>query len=129
VNIVRYDRATNRVFIRCSGYWTLSEAEEYREKVRAVCWAAELSGQSISILSNLTDYVPQGAEIRMVNMQSVALFQKAPIAKFALIVPSALTRSHLRRQITRLNCEFFEEREQAIEWLGWTERMPIDCPA
>jgi hypothetical protein len=129
VNIIRYDRATDRVFIRCSGYWTLTEAEEFREKIRAVCWAAEMSGRSMSILWNMIDYVPQGAEIRMVNMQTFALLGGAAIDRFALVVPSALARSQMRRQISRLDCQFFTEREPAIQWLGWTERMPIDCPA
>ncbi len=129
LNIVRYDRATDRVLIRVSGFWTLTEAEEFREKIRVVCWAAEMSGRSISIMSNMIGYVPQGAEIRMINMQTVALFAAAPIGKFALIIPSALTRAHISRQIGRLRCRLFADRTTALEWLGWTERLPLDCPA
>ena len=58
-----------------------------------------------------------------------ALLGGAAIDRFALVVPSALARSQMRRQISRLDCQFFTEREPAIQWLGWTERMPIDCPA
>ena len=58
-----------------------------------------------------------------------ALLGGAAIDRFALVVPSAVARSQMRRQISRLDCQFFTEREPAIQWLGWTERMPIDCPA
>lgn len=129
MHIVHYDPANGRIFARASGFWEVQDARIFREDVRAACEAAEMAGQRISFLSDLMGYPPQAAEVRRINLETVAILAAAPIDRHALVVPSALTRAQVRRLMAAVEGRFFVDIAAALTWLGWGEFPREPSPA
>jgi hypothetical protein len=121
VHSVHFDRRRMRLHFEGTGFWDLAEAMTFYTEVTVACREARKEARPLSILADLSDYLPQGGPVSDTHERTVAEIRQAPLDRYALVAPSALNRMRIRRMLVGIPHQIFTLRGDAAAWLGWTD--------
>lgn len=122
---VALDKIRNRVEISASGQWRMHDADDFHHRMVGVRqWCARNRSVSVSILSDLDGLILHTADIAERVARTVEEMRFLPTTRYALVVPSVLTRMQCRRLLRGIEHSYFETRGEAIAWLGWDALAP-----
>lgn len=119
---INFDVGKRRLHLRYSGYWTVAEAKSVHRKFAQVLDKASKAG-SFTLLDDLTEFAVQSPEVVDANQDFVTLLERAPVIRNAMVVPSALVRRQVKRQLAFDDQKFmlFEDYASADHWLAEVE--------
>jgi hypothetical protein len=129
MHAVHHDRRMSRLFLDAVGFWDVAEAMAFYTEVTIACRDAARAGTPLTLLSDITDYLPQGGPVSDVHARTAAEFARAPIARYVLVADKALNRMRARRLLEAVPFEIASTRAEAAAMLGWSEdylrRLPV----
>ncbi|MDB5578548.1 MAG: hypothetical protein JWR80_3724 [Bradyrhizobium sp.] len=126
MNHAHFDRARGVLFLRTSGFWDVEEARSFLQQVTRLCAQSKAIGRRLTVLSNVSGLVPQIAEVVALQGEGFAILREADIARYILVIPSAMSRVRFRRALAPVVPEFFDNAAEALTAAGYTRS---DIPA
>lgn len=119
---IDFDRERKRLRMRYSGLWTTTEANAAREKIDSTLTLLAKEHSVITLLDDLTEYMPQSAEVAAINADLSNLSDTQFIIRNAMVIPSTILRMQVRRSMGDVtNCRLFENFAEADQWLAEVE--------
>jgi dihydroorotase-like cyclic amidohydrolase len=117
-----FNRATRRLHLRYSGFWTTEFARKVKGQLANLLQQAAAGGQPFTVLDDLRDFSIQSPEVVEINKEYADLYAHYPISRNAMIVPGALARAQVQRTLEFLdNCKVFADYQEADAWLREVE--------
>jgi hypothetical protein len=121
---VALDKIRNRLEISASGQWCMADADGFHRQMAMVRHWADRQSVSVSILSDLDGLILHTAEVAERVSETVEEIRLLRRKQYALVVPSCLTRMQCRRLLQGIEHSYFDTREDAMAWLGWSALAP-----
>ncbi|MBU0557502.1 MAG: hypothetical protein KKD64_04845 [Alphaproteobacteria bacterium] len=113
---------THRLHTFYTGFWTAPIARHVLQNFRTVLQEASRGGRSFTLLDDCRTWPPQPQEVVEIANKFVDICRDFPIARNAMVIPSALVRMQVRRTVQDFDvCEIFETFEEADQWLAEVE--------
>ena len=123
-HLIKFDLVGARVLIIAWDFWNDAELSQFQGEIDDVFGRVGRTGKDVAMLVDLSDFRVQASKTveRDNFLGSVA---KLKLDKHAVVATGAINRMQLRRLYAGVPTEFFDAREAAAEWLGWSPSDPI----
>jgi hypothetical protein len=114
---IEFDRVSNTLNLRLTGFWTRETMDRFAEEFGALTTSLIQAKRSFVVLSDCREYPVQSADIGEVWSR---LLGPVPIttAPYAVVVGSVLNKLQAERALKAPNVSVFTEMRSALEWVA-----------
>jgi hypothetical protein len=127
-NFLRWDSEKRRLYEHVTGTWMIEDALAYSAQAGPVLRRALQSAGPITFLSDFTDLKVVSSDVAELLDPIVEMQRKLPIERYAAVTSSALMRMQIRRMMGSFPCTFFDNKNDAMDWLGWPPEYLAEKP-
>jgi len=114
---VRCDRSQRHLFTSVAGFWDKAVARRLYDATADAVSGVNAQSIAFTALADMRNALVQSSDVAPVNQMLIDFLIGSAMTRCAMIVPSALVKLQLRRQIQDDRFRWFETDREALAWL------------